>query len=178
MFCHKCGKELLENCKFCSYCGEKIIQIEIKQKELLTDKNVELKNNKKIYIIWFIILILPPVISRLYPISNIEISQIFTIITKIAGIILTAWYASKLKINVFLIALLSLGTLLPFGVWISFVILLLLKEKNTSTVIDNKKSKSNNDAYIEIVDDGPINIYQILFFILIIIILIVGLFWR
>lgn len=185
MFCHKCGKELLKNAKFCSYCGEKINEMEIKEKELPTNRKLKnQKNNKKIYIIWFIILILPPIINRFYPIFNTESAKILTIITKITVIILTAWYASKLKINIFLIALLSLGNLLPFGAWISFIILLLIKEKYSHTINDKtisqktqKKSKSSNDTLIEIVDDGPINIYQILFIVLITTILIIGLIW-
>lgn len=56
MFCHKCGKELLKNAKFCSYCGleisnkinekteirvAKIEQSQKKQKHLLEKKHIE-----------------------------------------------------------------------------------------------------------------------------------------
>lgn len=86
-------------------------------------------NYKKTYLIWFAILVLPPILLR----SGFEAGEIFisedlaallTTISKIGAIILTIWYALKTRMQKVWAWVLGLSTLLPFMVWVSLLILL------------------------------------------------------
>lgn len=93
-----------------------------------------MKNYKKTYITWFVILVLPPILVRLATMSgnlllSEDLAMLLTIITKIGIIILTIWYALKLKMKTPVSWGLGLSTLIPFMSWVSFVILLNSKVK-------------------------------------------------
>ncbi|OGI60910.1 hypothetical protein A2641_00785 [Candidatus Nomurabacteria bacterium RIFCSPHIGHO2_01_FULL_37_25] len=98
-----------------------------------------MKTNKKTYIIWFVVLIVPPILVRIGVMSgNIllseELSQLLTIITKIGLIALTIWYALKLKMKTAVSWGLGLSTLVPFMPWVSLIILL-----NSKVKMDDKE---------------------------------------
>jgi len=89
-------------------------------------------NHKKIYIIWFLILVLPPILARVGVESrNLALSEdlaaLLTIISKVGVIILTIWYGLKVGIKLVWAWVLGFATLLPLMVWISAVILLTRK---------------------------------------------------
>ena len=101
---------------------------------------------KKIYVLWFFILILFPLVPLFliftghFNMSD-ESIDILTVLLKIGCIILTIWYGLKLKIKPVWAWLLGLSTLLPFMAWVSFIVLLsrkinsetILVEENTNT---------------------------------------------
>jgi len=87
---------------------------------------------RKIYITWFLVLVIPPILSRLGTASgNIALSEdlaaFLTVITKAGIIILTIWYGLKVGIKNVWAWVLGFATLLPLMVWISAVILLTRK---------------------------------------------------
>ncbi len=89
-------------------------------------------NFRKIYITWFLILVLPPILLRLGTASgNIALSEdlaaLLTIVTKVGVIILTIWYGLKVGIKNVWAWVLGFATLLPLMVWISAAILLTRK---------------------------------------------------
>jgi len=89
----------------------------------------EKTNYKKTYLIWFAILVLPPILLRIgLEVGQITISEdlaaILTIVSKIGAIILTIWYALKTRMQKVWAWILGLSTLLPFMVWVSLLILL------------------------------------------------------
>ena len=87
---------------------------------------------RRIYITWFLILVLPPILLRLGTASgNIALSEDFaaflTIVTKVGAIILTIWYGLKVEIRKVWAWVLGFSTLLPLMVWVSAAILLTRK---------------------------------------------------
>src|SRR3989344_6088466 len=97
-------------------------------------------NFRKTYIIWFLILVLPPILLRLGTASgNIALSEDFaallTIITKVGVIILTIWYGLKIGIKNVWAWVLGFATLLPLMVWISAAILLTRKTGSQTTTL-------------------------------------------
>lgn len=89
-------------------------------------------NHKKIYIIWFLILVLPPILARVGVESgnlapSEDLAALLTIISKVGVIIVTIWYGSKVGIKPVWAWVLGFATLLPLMVWISAVILLTRK---------------------------------------------------
>ena len=90
---------------------------------------------RKTYITWFLILVLPPILLRLGTASgNIALSEDFaaflTVVTKIGVIILTIWYGLKVEIKNVWAWTLGFVTLLPLMVWVSAAILLTRKAGN------------------------------------------------
>jgi len=86
-------------------------------------------NYKKTYLIWFAVLVLPPILLRIgFEAGEIAISEdlaaFLTIVSKIGAIILTIWYALKTRMQKVWAWILGLSTLLPFMVWVSLLILL------------------------------------------------------
>ena len=55
MFCPKCGKEIPDGSKFCSYCGEKIEQVEEVRNEEDIPLGISTKNRKTAFIFTFLI---------------------------------------------------------------------------------------------------------------------------
>ena len=55
MFCPKCGKEIPDGSKFCSYCGEKIEQVEEVKSEEDIPLGISTKNRKTAFIFTFLI---------------------------------------------------------------------------------------------------------------------------
>ncbi len=87
-------------------------------------------NSRKIYIKWFLVLILPPILFRLGGVELFEeLAVLLTIITKFGLIILTIWYGLKVGIKNIWAFVLGLSTLIPLMPWISMIILLTRKVK-------------------------------------------------
>lgn len=68
-------------------------------------------------------------------------AQLLTVVTKIGGVILTIWYALKVKIKPLPSWLLGFSTLLPLMVWVSLLILL-TKEVRKIELINKADSDS------------------------------------
>jgi len=99
-------------------------------------------NYLKTYIIWFVILIAPAIISKLffyldYPVLSQNEATVLTVITKFGFVVLTVWYGFKLNLKKHWSILLGISTLLPLMPWISFAILI-------KKSIDKNKSKTTN----------------------------------
>lgn len=123
--------------------------------------------SKKIYVIWFIILVLPPIIIRLMTESgNLilpeDIAMLLTVITKVGIIIFTILYALTIKIDRLFSFILGFITLLPFGVWISFIILL-------TKGAGNKSILSNTPDSIGALSSEKIKLFRYIILILLII---------
>ncbi len=91
-----------------------------------------MKNHKKTYITWFLILVLPAILIKLATYSggmtlSEDLAAFLTIISKIGMIIITIRYGLKIGIKTIWVWLLGLSTLLPFMTWISLIILLTRK---------------------------------------------------
>ena len=115
---------------------KKLLEINNEKTKNVYQYTKPMTNNKKTYITWFIILVLPPILVRLATMSgnlllSEELAQLLTIITKIGLIALTIWYASKLKMKTAIAWVLGLSTLIPLMPWISLIILLKSKVKDT-----------------------------------------------
>lgn len=124
--------------------------------------------NKKAYIVWFIVLIAPAIISKIagyagYPLLTEEEAMVITVIAKIGFIVLTIWYALKIKIKAIWATLLGLSTLLPLMSWVSLIILL------TRKAGESKKQKKKS-KFEEIIPRKDIPIF-IIFIIIAVIIL-------
>jgi hypothetical protein len=119
MKCSNCGFENPETeSSFCDSCGESFLHPVF----------------RKVYISWFIILILPPILLRIgnycgFTFISKDFAALLTIITKLGFIILTIWYGIKIGIKSIWAWILGVTTLLPFAVWISLIILLKFKRK-------------------------------------------------
>ena len=105
-------------------------------------------NHKRTYIIWFIVLIAPAIISKIfyyagYPLFNADEANILTIISKIGLIVLTIWYALKIHFNRHWAILLGISTILPFMTWISLIILL---KKSGEKKLDSKEEKNEKGS--------------------------------
>lgn len=104
-----------------------------------------MKNHKKTYITWFLILILPAILIRLtiylgeMALSE-DLAALLTIISKIGMMIITIWYGLKVGIGNVWAWVLGLSTLLPFMTWLSLIILLFRKSKGTTEFEKNNKT--------------------------------------
>lgn len=108
--------------------------------------------NRKEYVVLFIILVTPPIISKVlyYYDGTILFSQntaeLLTVVSKIGLVTITIGYAHNVKINIILAILLGLSTLFPLMVWISFIYLLSIKpDKNIELKQNNKIEKSEEE---------------------------------
>lgn len=152
ILCNNCNTKLNPNDKFCPKCGEATsVKISINQTEQQFNKQQtgnsldvsSIFRFKKIYIIWFLVLITPPILTKIYfyltngYLFTEETSFVLTIITKVVLMILTFWYAFKIKVKDIWAIILGISTLIPFIAWISFIILLVATDKKIKSI--NKK---------------------------------------
>jgi len=133
MYCNKCGNKINENDQFCSSCGISISGI---------PKDTD-KRNKIFYIVGFIILILPPIISKILYYSDIDLlsesmARNMSMATKIGIVVLTIWYTSNL-LKIWQAVLLGILTILPLMTWVSFIILILNNKKREIILGKNGK---------------------------------------
>lgn len=117
-----------------------------------------MKNHKKTYITWFLILVLPAILIKLATYSgemtlSEDLAALLTIISKIGIIIITIWYGLKVGVGNVWAWVLGLITLLPLMTWISLIILLSRKlegsTKSKQNTIPSKPSHTNIKSELE-----------------------------
>lgn len=113
-----------------------------------------MKNHKKTYITWFLILVLPAILIKLATYSgemalSEDLAALLTIISKIGMIIITIWYGLKVGIGNVWAWVLGLSTLFPLMTWISLIILLSRKPDGLSKSKQDTNSPKKSDINIK-----------------------------
>lgn len=125
-----------------------------------------MKQEKKVYILLFAILILPPIIARLAVYSdNMYLSEdfasILTFATKLGLVITNIWYGLKIGFNKVKSIFIGLIVVLPIAPWAIFVYLLSRKENGEYG--QNKKNVNIEESVDEIIKDNLRILYENVF---------------